>query len=40
MERLDMTRTQVLIVALDRLHREVFRKKRPAAQRREGGEKR
>ncbi len=27
MQQLDMTRTQVLIVALDRLHREVVQKK-------------
>ena len=29
MQHLDMTRTQVLIVALDRLYREMFPKKRP-----------
>ncbi len=38
MKQLDMTRTQVLIVALDRLHREVVRKKPAgAAPSRRGG---
>ncbi len=31
MEHLDMTRTQVLIVALDRLYGEIFPRKRPGA---------